>query len=127
MARRGPQYELLQLLLQAGEHGDVPEERLEQLYQEVAPQVRPPTTRARALRASPHLKASDATRLPSTAQILDGPAIENQLSLLNFLPTGTRRASSEISASRRSRRRAPRPDAPATSPRGPPSPPRNLL
>ena len=96
MARRGPQYELLHLLLQAGEHGDVPEERLEQLYQEVAPQVRPPTTRARALRASPHLKASDATRLPSTAQILDGPAIENQLSLLNFLPTGTRRASSEI-------------------------------
>ena len=93
MARRGPQYELLHLLLQAGEHGDVPEERLEQLYQEVAPQVRPPTTRARALRASPRLKPSDAS---FHAQILDGPAIENQLSLLNFLPTGTRRASSEI-------------------------------
>ena len=60
MARRGPQYELLHLLLQAGEHGDVPEERLEQLYQEVAPQVRPPTTRARALRAS-RLKPSDAS------------------------------------------------------------------
>jgi len=57
MARRGPQHELLQLLLQGGEQG-TSEERLEQLYREVAP------------------------------QILDGPAIENQLSQLNFLPTG---------------------------------------
>ena len=39
MARRGPQHELLQLLLQGGEQG-TSEERLEQLYREVAPQVR---------------------------------------------------------------------------------------
>lgn len=47
MARRGPQHELLQLLLQGGGHGQdtTSEARLEQLYQEVAPQVRNVETR----------------------------------------------------------------------------------
>jgi hypothetical protein len=42
MARRGPQYDLLQLLLRGVDQrlDEASEERLEQLYQEVAPQVR---------------------------------------------------------------------------------------
>ena len=41
MARGGPQLEVLQLLLhQGGEHDDAAKQRLEQLWQEVAPQVR---------------------------------------------------------------------------------------
>ena len=52
MARRGPQYDLLQLLLRGGDQrlDEASEERLEQLYQEVAPQVR---HRPRAFRPDP--------------------------------------------------------------------------
>ena len=64
-------------------------ERLEQLYLEVAPQVR------RISSISSHNHFSDDAKLKPTSslslshsQILDGPAIEQQLSKLNFLPTG---------------------------------------
>jgi len=57
MARRGPQYDLLQLLLRGGDQrlDEASEERLEQLYQEVAPQVR---HRPRVCCPDPALRAS---------------------------------------------------------------------
>ena len=94
MARRGPQYDLLQLLLRSGDQrlDEASKERLEQLYQEVAPQVRHrPRASCQIPRfALPRRFKRDVARLtlPPPPKILDGPAIENQLSLLNFLPTG---------------------------------------
>ena len=126
MARGGPQLEVLQLLLhQGGEHDDAAKQRLEQLWQEVAPQVRRDArvaiedtrcsnTRgasrrgawARPTRAIP-LTIPTSRPPPSPRKILDGPAIENQLSMLNFLPTG---------ALRRPRPPIPSPSLPAFSP-----------